>query len=551
MSEKVKKRKRKKWIKWVVIALIAVLVILYFRAAAKNAADAMYKEETVALRDIQTYHTFTGTAEPVDTTEVMPEVAGTKVSEVKIKEGDEVKEGDVLMTLDTYSIQTQIDELKAQMGSSAEQNSISVAQAQKSYDDLKKSVDEGLNSSLQSAQSSVDSAFANLVSAQDSYNNEVELNNMQLSSTISTAMRSVDTAYSTIVSAQTTLANAQEDQADAQKDYDKAAADYDEENSDLNKSAKDTADKSLTTAKRTTETAEKALSDDWDSYNYAVSQFTAAKMQEENSLTTLYDSLITAQTNYLNAIDSYNAATLTVQQQLETYQLQIESAQASGNQDYQKLQLKDLEKQLADCTITAPIGGTVTILPAQEGTVTATTTSLATITSFDQMKIKIKIGEYDIQGVKEGDKVTVSIDALDKEFEGTIGSIDKTATVSGGVSYFGAEVNITADADVRSGMSAEVKLITNDLSNVVSVSSDAIETDSDGKNFVYVRVAKGETPTKKYVTIGATDGSYTQVTEGLAEGDVIQISLSDAYQELMNQSTEVTYDDESTDSTGE
>ena len=199
MSAKIKKKTWKRFIKWGVIAVIIVAVVLYFRNAAKNVTQSLYTDDVASLRDIQTYHTFTGTTEPVNSSEVIPAVTGVKVTEVMVEVGDEVKAGDVIMTLDTYSIQSSIDQLSASMDINDATSAISIAQAQKSYDDLKYEIDNGLNVSLQNALSGIDTAFANLVSAQENYNNEVELNNRQLSDKISSAIHSVDTAYSSII----------------------------------------------------------------------------------------------------------------------------------------------------------------------------------------------------------------------------------------------------------------------------------------------------------------------------------------------------------------
>ena len=524
--------KKKKWVKWVIIVLIIAGVFFYLKSKGKDAADSIFTKEEVKLRDIKTFHSFTGTVEPVNSNEVMPEISGIKVKEVKVKEGDEVKEGDVLMTLDTYSIQKQIDQLKAQMKSSKDTNSLSVEQAKKSYDDLKESVDKGLNSSIQGAKNSMDSSFASLVSAQNAYNDEVKLNNEKLSDVIKNSIEQCDKAYDSVLNAQNALEQARVAENQAESDYNDASSDYDEavskfgeESAKKLKRSKEAAQNSLERAKLNTSSASQSLESAWDSYKFAKSGFEAAKMKEESGLTSLYNSLITAQTNYLNAVDSYNSAVLSVNQQLAGYKLSIRQAKVQGDQSLNNLQLKDLEKQLKDCTIKAPATGIITSLPAQKGTFTSSTASLCTITDFGEMKIVIKIGEYDIQGVNENDNVEILIDALGKKtYEGTIKHIDKTATVVNGVSFFKAEVSIKADQETRSGMSAEVKLVIDDLKNVVTVSSEAIQTDEDGSYFVNVYGKDGVSIEKKKITIGATDGSYTQVTSGLSEKDTVLVS---------------------------
>lgn len=519
MSAKIKKRTIKSFIKWGIVVIVIIALVLYLRNKTGSTIESMYTEDTAVIRDIQTYHTFTGTTEPVNSSEVIPLVTGIQVKEVMVEVGDEVSTGDVLMTLDTYNIQSAIDQLSATMDAADTSSAISIAQAQKAYDDLKYEVDNGLNSTLQNALNGIDSAFANMVSAQESYNNEVELNNRQLSSTIRNAISQVDSTYGSLVSAQTSLSHAQENLSDAEEIYGSDSS-------------------VLTSYRQNVETAQVSVDNAWSSYNNAVASFEAAKMQEENSLTQLYDALITAQINYLNAIDSYNAATLSVNQQLEDYQLSIKLAVAGSNDSANQLKLADYQKQLADCTITAPRDGIVSELPVKEGSYVSTAGSVATVTDYSQMKIAVKIGEYDILGVDEGDAVSVSIDALDMTCDGTITKIAKAATVSGGVSYFEAEVTIEADDSLRSGMSAEVKLIMDEADGVVSVPSAAVMSDSEGGYYVYIRDtsnSKNKNPIQKTVTIGLTDGSYTQITDGLLEGDPILVPKTDSMALLMQE----------------
>ena len=230
-----------------------------------------------------------------------------------------------------------------------------------------------------------------------------------------------------------------------------------------------------------------------------------ASCNEENQLTQLFDSLITAQNSYLNAVDSYNAAVRSTKQQLESYSLQVQQAQAGADDTVSRLQLDNLEDQRKDYTITAPISGQITKLSVKTGDITAVsnTTSLATITNYDKMKVDIKVGEYDIVDLKSGDPVTIRIQALKKDYTGKIAHIDRE------------------DENVRGGMSAEVKLTINDLHDVLSISNDAVQNADDGSSYVLVRSEDGKTYTRKNVTLGATDGSYTQVTDGLSDGDKV------------------------------
>ena len=76
-------------------------------------------------------------------------------------------------------------------------------------------------------------------------------------------------------------------------------------------------------------------------------------------------------------------------------------------------------------------------------------------------------------------------------------------------------------------MSVEVKLKNNDVKDVLSVSMDALYYESD--NTPYVLVGSGKSQEKKYITTGASDGSYVEIKDGLNEGDTVK-----AKSEMMN-----------------
>lgn len=50
--------------------------------------------------------------------------------------------------------------------------------------------------------------------------------------------------------------------------------------------------------------------------------------------------------------------------------------------------------------------------------------------------------------------------------------------------------------------------------------NESIDTDTAGK-YVYVDTAEGKS--KRYVTTGLTDGAYTEIKEGLEEGEKVYV----------------------------
>ena len=144
-------------------------------------------------------------------------------------------------------------------------------------------------------------------------------------------------------------------------------------------------------------------------------------------------------------------------------------------------------------------------------------TPAAVVSNLSHMEVSIRVDEYTVKNVSEGSAVTIYIDSIGKSYPGTISSIDEKAAVQSGVSYFGATVEFTADADVKSGMSTEVRLTNADEKQVLSLPADAVSYHSD--NTAYVLDENGE---EKAVTIGVSDGNYVEITDGLSEGDTVR-----------------------------
>ncbi len=474
------KNKKKKVIKVIVIISIIILIIVYLGVKGAKTASQLYTTEVATVRDITTWNDFTGTIAPVTEKKVAASVSGVKIEQLLIEKGDTVKAGDVIALLDTSAVDQQILEKEASMRITSAQNAASLESALDSYNNMITDMSEGLNASVLQAQSTLDTAYGNLLSAQRAYNDEVKLNNRQLSANILNAMNAVDSTYLAMEASPTDATKA--------------------------------------------------------SYNQAVRNYEAAKINEESHLTKLFDTLISAQNAYIYAVDNYNSVMRQNQRQLETYELKIRIEQLSSDMTVSDLQLENLKNSLEKYVITAPIDGVVTSLNVTEGELLASAGNIATITDFDELKVDIKIGEYDILGASEGSQVVIIVDAIDKEYDGTIHNVDRVATVSGNVSFFGAEVRFKADDDARSGMSADVRLTTNDLKDVLTISNDAIQSASDGTSYVFVM--KDGKMTQQTITCGVSDGKYTQILEGLSEGDTVMYIAYDSFSNMMQQVTE-------------
>lgn len=503
---KMKKKKTKKRliIFGIIVAIIIILIVSLVRCGQK-AAEALFEEDVATVRDIQNYHSFTGTISAKDDQLILPEMAA-KVTEIKVEKGDYVKKGDVIMLLDTENTMNSIEDLETTISLNAVSSSLSLQDANNTYNNYVSNIANSNNSNLNSAEQQVEAALESWVLAKKAYENEVSLNSKGYSQTLISSTSRIDTAYNNLLSAQ---------------------ASYD---SVHNSEFSDKYQKEQATATR--ENAE-------ISYQMSIKEYEAAKINEDINLTKLYDNLIQAQNKYYNAVDNYNTTKVQVYQQIDTYKIGVAKAQIGTDQTLNELKLKRLYEELDKCVVKAPRDGIITSIDVKEGDFTTIGKSVAEVTDYDVLQVEIKINEYDIGKTSVGSPVDVYVNALEKTYEGTITYIDRNATVDNGVSYFKAEVSFEAEEDVRCGMSVEVRTYTANKPNVLTIPSEAVMSRADGTAYVMLKNDDGST-TEQNIETGLSDGTYIEIVSGLEEGQKITYipATFDALTQYMQESQE-------------
>lgn len=522
------KKKKKLWKILAVILVVVILLVIVF--GGKGTQTGIYEEETAQIRDIITYNKFSGNVVAAEDKSVISE-AGAKVLSVLVDEGDEVKEGDVIATLDSSNLEYTISLREAALNLSDLSSVYNKRDAKKALEDYKTALDNGENVQLLSAQASltnarigVDSARTNLATATKNYNDALEgkIDGSKLASVHEAALR----ANAAVASA--------EDAYDANEE---AIARLQEQG--LLATGSDASQLNVLIARRSEllaalTSARTAASSTYNQYVSSADGLDDSIEQLKTVMENAQTAVENAETSYRLAQESYNATVTAVNQTLQTYQNALEKTTALSSNETSVLELENLYDQLEDYTILAPMDGVITSVVLKEGSMVSTGMTVAQVTNFDKMEIEVKVDEYDILGMRVGTEVEVSVDALEHTFSGKISEISRFATVAGGVSYFNAKVEFNPDENVRSGMSVEVKSVSRSAPQSVSVSVDAIRTKKDNTAYVLVYGEKNET-VEVPVKVGVSDGKYVQVIEGLNEGDVVLVTPTNALFEIMMQ----------------
>ena len=167
----------------------------------------------------------------------------------------------------------------------------------------------------------------------------------------------------------------------------------------------------------------------------------------------------------------------------------------------------------------APINGSVIVRSVEPGqTVSA---SDAVIVLSDRLIVSADVDEVDIGKVKEGQEALITLDAYpDIKVSGVVDHISYESTVVNNVTIY--EVEIVPDdipAVFRSGMSANVEIVTAGKDNVLLISLDAVNEDERGF-FVMIKKENGEVVPKQIV-VGSSDSENYEVISGLTENDIV------------------------------
>lgn len=212
---------------------------------------------------------------------------------------------------------------------------------------------------------------------------------------------------------------------------------------------------------------------------------------------------------------------------------------ASAKEEVQRAQTN-----LGYATITSPIDGVVLSKSVEEGQTVAASFSTPELFTIAQdltnMQVVADVDEADIGDVKEGERVTFTVDAYpDDTFEGEVKQVRQEATTTNNVVTY--EVVISApntDLKLKPGLTANVTIYTAERKGVLSVPSKALrftpQKETVGKmKIVDVANAKnkvwtieGNSIVAHKVNIGMTDGTNTQIVGGIAEGTKVVTGLN-------------------------
>ncbi len=254
---------------------------------------------------------------------------------------------------------------------------------------------------------------------------------------------------------------------------------------------------------------------------------------QKASLASAQSSLNYQQSNYNRYKTLYDKGLVSADE-FESARLQYQQAREQVAQSRESVQRA--QTNLGYATITSPIDGIILSKSVEEGQTVAASFNTPELFVIAQdltdMRVIADIDEADIGGVKEGQRVSFTVDAFPEDkFDGTVTQVRQEAKTESNVVTYEVVISApNADLKLKPGLTANVTIFTMEKDNVLAVPAKALRfhpseavlqkgesiSDCEGDHKLWTK--EGPVFTAHKVEVGTSNGVMTEITGGIAAG---------------------------------
>ena len=516
---------KKKLPGWVILPILAGIILAFFGLSFLTSGQSSDTDAGTSLAVIRAArgsvseeYNSTGTIESENTKTYYSPVTAP-ISQCSAVVGQAVKEGDLLVTFDTASLERDNQQAqltlqsslnasqtaKAQNAKAAEAARAASAQADAQADALADEV-----RSLESQMNKAKAQYEANAKAAEAQTQENAARRQELENEISVQQQIIDSSQNIIDSTETGYAG-------KRADLDAA----------LN----------IPEAERTEE--QKKTISDLEPVFQAYDEAVAARSQAQTKVSALQGEL-----SKLPDISVDDAGYTELKAQYDAKYAEWQAAvQAAGSvsadtgmtaEELKGLDISDNLAELAALTpeellqkgregVKADMNGVIASAEAAQSGTAAQGGALFTIASTDNVRVKIEISPDDYAKVKTG--TTAVITMGESTYEGTLTAIDRIALPNAqGNSVIGAQVHINnPDGNICIGASAKVRMTIAEAKDVIVIPTETVNASSDG-DFVYV--IEDGIVRERPVELGVMSATQAEVVNGLSDGDLVVNDLT-------------------------
>ncbi len=454
------------------------------------------------------------------------------VKSIEVQEGDLVEAGDVILILDTTELTNSIAKAEEVLRTQIEK-------AQSIYDSAYSELQQASNAkvsaeeTLSSAKSELDSAYGSYQSVKNSisyYQNEYDIA-YSAQEKLGIALNESETNYLKLLD-ESQVSGCEMIITESEITVESPTGNFDVQGNEIMETITEiVADEKKTELKNQCESKRVA-------YEQAKQEYEAAKIMTEQALQSLNNAK--NQVNYSVYESEYVQKKSNVEKAeaaLDQAEKSFESANENLNTALENLEtskksdtLDELIEQKEECTLRAETSGTVTSINATVGS--RINGTAAVIQDTEDLIISVTITEADINTVKNGMRVVITSDATESQIDGELMQLSSVASTQGmgsTSSTFSALVKVNGGSQgLKIGMNAMCEIVVSETEDVFSVPLDAIETDEEGKTYVYEKIS-GTGLEMEFerveVIVGKTNDYYAEIGgENVYSGMVVRSS---------------------------
>lgn len=523
----------------IIIGSTAVLILLagglYFYFSREPALQ--YEIVSAKRGNIVQEVSVIGRVRPSSDVDLAFEKSG-RIAKISVKIGDKVSSGQELLTLDNSDILAQLAKAKANLASAEAKldelktgtRSEELQIAQIKYDNAKinlENVKSKAEVDLQNFYSGIkDVASDAYYKSDDAINKQIDemfsndqTTNPQLTFLTSNTQSETDSEWGRIIAGnelqkmKTTIDNLPQEQASLDKVLDDFKTslgiinDFLISLSDAVNGSTGLSSTTLASYKGYVNTARSNINTAISNINTKQQNIVAQKAANQSNISSAQSSLSEAESNL--ALKKAGATS----QQIASAEADVSAARAN---------VADYENQLSKTILRSPIDGIVTKQDAKIGESVAANIQLVSVISAKQFEIETNVPEADIAKIKIGDAARVTLDAYgnDVVFEAKAISIEPAETIIEGVATYKTILQfLTEDGLIKSGMTANVDILSGRRENVIVIPQRAVSIKDGGR---FVNIMQGEEIKEVQVQTGlkGSDGNI-EIISGINEGDNI------------------------------
>ncbi len=531
----------------IIIFLIATIIAIVGYSVLKNNGIVPYEFALVERGNIIQEVSEAGQVVPSKQIDLQFEVKG-KIQDIKVKKGDEVETGDVLVVLETRELRNQVLEKEAARDvAKAKLNNILAGTAPEEIQVYETAV-ENAKIALSNAEISLENYEQKLV------NDELDAEN-DLAQAYEDGLDALNADYTVADQALLKTFNQIREKYFYFTDGISTNIKGKEQTAitalSIVEISEENVDMALTELKSALEKIREALSAIRDGMDEPAYKNTVSAT-DETSINTERANVNSAITDIIGAeqtiasqkitnqisIDDARADVKTAENTVETAKGALRTAEDKLTQkqapprqadlDLYQAQLKQTEASLAvsrqnlsRAFLTSPLNGLVSAIGKEEGEMVQLTEIMLSLIPKAPFQIKVDIYEEDIVKIRLENPVDIMPAAFpDKVLKGDVISIDPTEKLVGGVVYYEVTIDLEEkEQEMKPGMTVDITITTASKENILTIPEDAIQK-KDGQTIV--QVLKGKTIQDREIEIGLIGSDdKVEVIFGLEEGEKV------------------------------